>query len=176
MRKILVLRPLLGVSLPGIRARSRSSFTAETDHYRIFSEASQSQAEDVSRRMEACLRLYNDIFHFDLALLPAKIRVRVFKDLGELQQLPDKVLSQTRTDFVFVACSDPEKSELLCFPKEEKASPPPSSTRDASSSSRLRRRIRPSGCARGWPRTWKPPPGTRRRALHPRPNSPGWTG
>ena len=32
-----------------------------------------------------------------------------------------KILSQTRSDFVFVAWSDPERSELLCFPKEEPA-------------------------------------------------------
>ena len=31
------------------------------------------------------------------------------------------MLSQKRTDFVFVAWSDPERSELLCFPKDDKA-------------------------------------------------------
>ena len=71
--------------------------------------------------MEAALSAYNDLFHFDLALLPAKFRVRLFRDIDSFNAYLDKVLSQKRTDFVFVAWSDPEKSELLCFPKEEKA-------------------------------------------------------
>jgi tetratricopeptide (TPR) repeat protein len=97
------------------------SFTAETDHYRVFAETSQTQAEDVARRMEAALVLYNGIFHFDLTQLAAKFRVKVFRDLDSFNGYLDKVLSQKRTDFVFVAWSDPERSELLTFPKEDKA-------------------------------------------------------
>jgi hypothetical protein len=102
-------------------SQDAAQFTAETDHYRVFSEASQAQAEDVAHRMEAALALYNDIFHFDLTTLPSKLRVRVFKDLDSFNAYLNKVLSQTRTDFVFVAWSDPERSELLCFPKDEPA-------------------------------------------------------
>ena len=97
------------------------SFTAETDHYRVFAETSQTQAEDVARKMEAALVLYNGIFHFYLAQLAAKFRVKVFRDLDSFNAYLDKVLSQKRTDFVFVAWSDPERSELLTFPKEDKA-------------------------------------------------------
>ncbi len=101
--------------------RTPPQFTAETDHYRIFSEVSQAQADDVSHRMEAALALYNDIFHFDLTQLPAKFRIRIFKDLDSFNAYLTKVLSQTRTDFVFIAWSDPERSELLCFPKDDAA-------------------------------------------------------
>ena len=102
-------------------AQDAAQFTAETDHYRVFSEVSQAQADDVSHRMEAALLLYNDIFHFDLAQLPAKFRIRIFKDLDSFNGYLTKVLSQTRTDFVFIAWSDPERSELLCFPKDEQS-------------------------------------------------------
>jgi tetratricopeptide (TPR) repeat protein len=61
------------------------------------------------------------VFHFDLSLLPAKFRVRVFKDLDNFNAYLDKILSQKRTDFVFIAWSDPERSELLAFPKDEPA-------------------------------------------------------
>jgi len=103
------------------RSSADLSFTAETDHYRVFAETSQTQAEDVARRMEAALVLYNGIFHFDLTQLAAKFRVKVFRDLDSFNAYLDKVLSQKRTDFVFVAWSDPERSELLTFPKEDKA-------------------------------------------------------
>jgi tetratricopeptide (TPR) repeat protein len=102
-------------------AQQAAQFTAETAHYRVFAETSQAQADDVSRKMEAGLSLCNDIFHFDLSRLPVKLRVRVFRDVDTFNAYLDKVLSQKRTDFVFVAWSDPERSELLCFPKDEKA-------------------------------------------------------
>jgi tetratricopeptide (TPR) repeat protein len=118
MRKTLALVVLLCIPLAAF-AQDAAQFTAETSHYRVFSEVSQAQADDVSHRMEAALLLYNDIFHFDLAQLPAKFRVKVFKDLDSFNAYLDKILSQTRTDFVFIAWSDPERSELLCFPKED---------------------------------------------------------
>jgi hypothetical protein len=71
--------------------------------------------------MEAALLLYNDIFHFDLSQLPAKFRVRVFKDLDSFNGYLNQILSQTRTDFVFIAWSDPERSELLAYPKDDAA-------------------------------------------------------
>jgi hypothetical protein len=102
-------------------AQDAKQFTAETDHYLVYADTSQSQAEDVARRMEACMRLYNDIFHFDLSALSTKLRVRLFRDSARFNEYLGKILSQKRTDFVFIAWSDPEKSELLCFPKEEKS-------------------------------------------------------
>jgi tetratricopeptide (TPR) repeat protein len=120
MRKTLVLAVFLCVSVLAF-AQETPQFISETDHYRVFTETSQAQADDVAKRMEAALVLYNGVFHFDLTLLPAKFRVKLFKDLDSFNAYLDKVLSQKRTDFVFVAWSDPERSELLCFPKEDKA-------------------------------------------------------
>ncbi len=118
MHKSLMLALFLCIPL-AVFAQDSAQFTAETDHYRILSEVSQAQADDVSHKMEAALALYNDIFHFDLTLLPAKFRIRIFKDLDSFNAYLTKVLSQTRTDFVFIAWSDPERSELLCFPKDD---------------------------------------------------------
>ncbi len=120
MRKILSFALLLCVSLPGW-AQQPGQFLTESDHYRVYSEASQSQADDVSRRMEAALALYNGIFHFDLSLLPVRFTVKVFKDADSFNAYIEKVISQKRSDFVFIAWSDPAKSELLCYPKDEKA-------------------------------------------------------
>ena len=120
MRKTLLLVLFSGFSFFAF-AQQAAQFTAETAHYRVFAETSQAQADDVSRKMEAALALCNTVFHFDLLRLPAKLRVRVFRDPDTFNAYLDRVLSQKRTDFVFVAWSDPERSELLCFPKEEKA-------------------------------------------------------
>jgi tetratricopeptide (TPR) repeat protein len=128
MRKPLgprVVRALIFTALllaaAALPAQEAKQYTTESPHYRVFSDASQSQAEEIARRMEACLRLYNDIFHYDLAQLPAKMRVRVLKDAASFNAYLTKILSQTRADFVFVAYSDAEKSELLCYPRDEKS-------------------------------------------------------
>lgn len=120
MRKLVLLALFIGIPL-AIFAQDAAQFTSETDHYRVYSETSQAQADDVAHRMEAAVPLYNDIFHFDLSTLPTKFRVRIFKDIDSFNGYLDKVLSQKRTDFVFVAWSDPERSELLCFPKDDAA-------------------------------------------------------
>src|SRR5512140_3960161 len=98
MRRNLVIVVLLGVALAAF-AQQPTPFTAETTHYRVFAESSQAQADDIARRMEAALGLYNELFHFDLALLPSKLRVRLFRDVDSFNAYLDKVLSQKRTDF-----------------------------------------------------------------------------
>jgi tetratricopeptide (TPR) repeat protein len=123
MRKTLLFALFLCIPLV-VFAQDAAQFTSETAHYRIYSDTSQAQADDIARRMEAGVTLYNDVFHFDLSLLTTKLRVRVFKDLDSFNAYLDKVLSQKRADFVFIAWSDPERSELLCFPKDEPAFTP----------------------------------------------------
>ncbi len=120
MRKSLTLALLVGISVL-VHAQQPGPFVAESDHYRVISETSQSQADDVSRMMEAAISLYNGIFHFDLSSLPARYTVKVFKDADSFNEYVQKVLSQKRTDFVFIAWSDPAKSELLCYPKDQRA-------------------------------------------------------
>ncbi|HVP19284.1 MAG TPA: DUF1570 domain-containing protein [Spirochaetia bacterium] len=120
MRTIPVLALLMSMPLLA-GAQQPAQYTAETDHYRIVSETSQSQAEDLAREMEAALTLYNGLLHFDLSQLPARLNVKIFKDLDSFNAYVSSVIAQTRSDFVFIAWSDPAKSELLCFPKEQKA-------------------------------------------------------
>jgi hypothetical protein len=111
---------LLVVACSGGSAQDAKLSVAESAHYRVSAETSQSQADEVARRMEAALRLANDIFHFDLGRLPAKMRVRLFRDEASFNAYLKPIAAQTRTDFVFLAYPDPEKSELLCFPRPEK--------------------------------------------------------
>jgi hypothetical protein len=102
-------------------AQETKLFVAESAHYHVSAETSQSQADEIARRMEAVLRMANDIFHFDLERLPAKMRVRLFRDETAFNAYLKPIAAQTRTDFVFLAYSDPERSELLCFPRTEKS-------------------------------------------------------
>lgn len=120
MRKTLLIALFFCIPLV-LFAQDATQFTSETDHYRVISDASQAQSDDVAKRMEAAVSLYNDVYHFDLSTLSTKLRVHIFKDIDSFNGYLGKVLSQTRTNFVFIAWSDPERSELLCFPKDEPA-------------------------------------------------------
>jgi tetratricopeptide (TPR) repeat protein len=117
MRKLVIGSVLLlaGSLLFGQEAKT---FTAETEHYKIVADASQSAAEQLALEMEACWKTYSDFFHFDGTQLAAKLKVKLFRDADSFNKSLEKLLGQSRKDFVFIAYSDPEKSELLCFPKE----------------------------------------------------------
>jgi len=99
-------------------AQTTTLYTAETGHYRISSETSQVEADEISRILEACLAEYNKVFHFDLAKLPGKLTVKIFKDVDSFNAYLGTLVSETRDDFVFVAYSDPTRSELLAFTQE----------------------------------------------------------
>jgi tetratricopeptide (TPR) repeat protein len=102
-------------------ADDAAPFSVESDHYWVSSETSKAQADDVARLMEACFTLSNGIFHFDPSQLPGKMRVKIFRDADGFNAYLQSLLSQTRADFVFVSYSDPTRSELLGFTKEEKS-------------------------------------------------------
>ena len=112
---------LLALACTVAVAQETKLFTAESAHYRVSAETSQSQADDLARRAEAALRLANDVFHFDLERLPAKMRMRLFRDETGFNAYLKPIAAQDRTDFVFLAYPDPAQSELLCFPRPEKA-------------------------------------------------------
>jgi len=117
MRKSVIgLIVLLAATL--LYGQDAKAFTAETEHYRIVAESSQSAAEQLALEMEACWKIYSDLFHFDGTQLTAKLKVRLFRDPDSFGKYLEKLLGQSRKDFVFIAYSDPEKSELLCHPKD----------------------------------------------------------
>ncbi len=120
MRKLCLLALLFSACCLAL-AEEAALFTSESEHYRVSSETSKAQAENVVKLMEAGFTLYNGIFHFDPVLLPGKLRVKIFRDADGVNTYLQSLLSQTRADFVFVAYSDPTRSELLGFTKEEKS-------------------------------------------------------
>jgi hypothetical protein len=120
MRKF-ALSALFLLACAALFGQEAKFFISESDHYKVFSETSQSHADEVSGMMEACLSVYNNIFHFDLSAMPGKMQVKVFKTQDTFNAYLTALVSQTRTDFVFVAYSDPLKSELLAFTKEPAA-------------------------------------------------------
>ncbi|MFP4443198.1 MAG: tetratricopeptide repeat protein [Spirochaetia bacterium] len=96
-------------------AQERNLYQAETDHYTVFSEVSQEQASEMATRLEAYLELYNRYFHFDTENLPAKYKVRIFQNKSRYDEYLNRIISETREDFVYLHYSDLKKSELVGY-------------------------------------------------------------
>jgi tetratricopeptide (TPR) repeat protein len=88
-------------------------------HYRVFSDSGPPAAMEVARRLEAALSLYNDYLHFDLGNLESELRVRIFSKKEDYDRYLMRLISETRSDFVYISYSDRKRSELVGFQKEE---------------------------------------------------------
>ncbi len=100
---------------------SSTFFREESPHYRVYSDDSASSAREISRKMEACLQLYNGILHLDLSSLKVKLKVRIFKEKSSFDRYLVSLINQTRDDFVYIHYTDLEKSELVGFEKTNSA-------------------------------------------------------
>ena len=88
-------------------------------HYRVLSDSGVTAAMEISRKLEAALSLYNEYLHFDLDLLESPLRVRIFSDKDDYDSYLNRLISETRSDFVYISYSDPNRSELVGFRRDE---------------------------------------------------------
>ncbi|UCF98744.1 MAG: tetratricopeptide repeat protein [Spirochaetaceae bacterium] len=83
------------------------------------SDSSVTAAMEIARKLEAALKLYNEYLHFDLDRLALPLRVRIFSDKKDYDSYLNRLISETRSDFVYISYSDPGRSELVGFQREE---------------------------------------------------------
>ena len=88
-------------------------------HYRVLSDSSATAAMEIARKLEAALRLYNEYLHFDLDALDSQLRVRIFADKDDYDSYLNRLISETRSDFVYISYTDSNRSELVGFQREE---------------------------------------------------------
>lgn len=120
MRRLAVLALLAALVLPASLAAQTSSFAEyETEHFRVLSEVGDAHAEETAEKLEALLYLFNDYFHFDLDELPVRLRARIFSDKDKYDTYLQRVIDQTREDFVYLHYTDLAKSELVGFAMDD---------------------------------------------------------
>ena len=114
--KFRVLIPILILAVAGASFAQSGAFQeASSEYYRVFSEVSVVQAQETANMLDAYLELYNEYLHFDLAALPAKLRVRIFSNKTNFDSYLASIIPQKRDSFVFLQYRDVAKSELLGF-------------------------------------------------------------
>jgi tetratricopeptide (TPR) repeat protein len=118
MKRLLILSILMFISSL-IFGQTSKLEQVVTEHYKVYSDVSETYASDVAQMMEAALELYNTIFHFDLTKLETPFKITIFSTKAGFDRYLQKLLGQTREDFVYIHYSDMRKCELVGFKKKD---------------------------------------------------------
>ncbi len=110
---------LLLLSAGQLTCQERSMNSWSSKHYRVLSDSGVTAAMEIARKLEAALSLYNEYLHFDLEAMESQLQVRIFNDKDDYDGYLDRLISETRSDFVYISYSDPNRSELVGFRAEE---------------------------------------------------------
>ncbi|MBN1410840.1 MAG: tetratricopeptide repeat protein [Spirochaetales bacterium] len=93
----------------------------ETTYYRVTTDVDEEYTRKIANKMEAALKFYNQIFHFDLNKLTTKLKVTIYKDKNSFDAYLKRIINQTREDFVYIHYSDLVKCELVGYKKKDEA-------------------------------------------------------
>ncbi len=96
-------------------AQDVQTYEYDSAHYQVTSEVSKDYSQAVSERLEALLGLYNTYFHFDLASLPVKLKVQIFSGKDRYDAYLQRVISETRDNYLYLHYGDLQKSELVGY-------------------------------------------------------------
>ena len=100
-------------------AQSDDSFdSVQSEHYRVLSEVGTDQAARTASKLEAMLELYNEYFHFDVDQLEQRFTVRIFEDKEGYDDYLNRVLGETREDFVYLHYGNTSRNELVGYDQE----------------------------------------------------------
>jgi len=115
MKKSLVIAAVLLMAAMVLYAQAPAVHEAVAAHYRIYSEISDKHAKETAARMEALYGLFNSYFHFDPETQKARLKVRIFSAKPRFDDYLNRIIGQTRDDFIYLHYSDLEKSELAGY-------------------------------------------------------------
>ena len=115
MRKALVILLLACVAVPFAVAQDAGFNEVESANYRVLSQVSVNHAAQTASKLEAMLQLYNSYFHFDINELDARLRVRIFESKSGFDSYLNRVIGETRDDFIYLHYNDLARSELVGY-------------------------------------------------------------
>lgn len=96
-------------------AAQETEHTAATAHYVVSSPVSAGHAEDMGRRLEALLELYNHYFRFDLEDLSPALPVRLFDSREHYAAYLEPLIGEPSNDFVYLHYADARQRELVGY-------------------------------------------------------------
>ncbi len=120
MKRLWAVASLLAwVAVAGMTQERAGLFEALTENYRVYSNVSQEHAQSTADRLQAYLQVFTQVFHFDTDGLATRLKVRLFSSKSGYDEYLQRVIKETRDDFVYIHYSDLSKSELVGFTMDD---------------------------------------------------------
>ncbi|MBP7096235.1 MAG: hypothetical protein KBC36_09130 [Spirochaetia bacterium] len=92
---------------------------ARGERYAVYSELGEANAAELAAKLDALFGVYNEYLRFDATSLSVPLKVRLFATKAAFDAYLEKVVGQTREDFVYLHYSTVERSELVLFEKAD---------------------------------------------------------
>lgn len=90
----------------------------KTPHYRVLSQISPSQAQEMGAYLEQLYLLFNSYLHLPESSSPTPLLVRMFNSKEQFDRYLSLFINESREDFVYLHHGDPSRRELLLYPCE----------------------------------------------------------
>ncbi len=91
--------------------------SASSRHYSVWSDAGKDDAVALAATLDGLFGVYNEYFRFDETKLKAPLTVRKFSAKEPFDAYLQKVIGETKDDFVYLHYPTVERSELVVFDK-----------------------------------------------------------
>ncbi|MBN2874131.1 MAG: tetratricopeptide repeat protein [Spirochaetales bacterium] len=102
-------------AVPAVPAPTFAS--ASSKRYAVWSDAGTDDAVALATTLDGLFGVYNEYFRFDETALKAALTVRKFSDKATFDAYLQKVIGETKDDFVYLHYPTVERSELVIFDK-----------------------------------------------------------
>jgi len=97
----------------------QESAVFESTHFAVRSDLGTEEAQNLANKLEAYLKAFNDYFRFDLDGLNYKLRVKIYNDKATYDRYLQRLINETRDDFVYLHYNDKVRSELVGYQNPE---------------------------------------------------------
>ncbi len=114
-----LLALLLMLSADPLSGQEQEFFSWSSEHYQVLTTTNVTGSREIARKLEAALVLFNEFLHYDLSSLKTRLRVRIFAEKEAYDAHLERLIAETRSDFVFISYNDPNRSELVGFQREK---------------------------------------------------------
>ncbi len=118
MKKLFIL-VLLIVFFTGLVNAQETSQVYESKYYKVYSEISQTHAQQTAEKIDAYFELFNTYFHFDPSELSVKLKVKILSSEDSYKNYLARTVPDVKNSFVYLQYRNEEKSELVGFYEDD---------------------------------------------------------
>ena len=115
MKRLFIITAALVFAAGLLSAQNSSTQVYESKYYKVYSEISQTNAQQMAERFDAYFDLYNTYFHFDADSLSVKLKVKLLASKESYERYLARTVPNVKNSFVYLQYKNEEKSELVGY-------------------------------------------------------------